>query len=239
MNPLTRFYLFLIFSLSTLFSDTLVHISSHLALCIFILLNNRLEWIEIKKKLVPFLKFFPMTGLFFFVITITVSEKTIIEAFLSVFFATTRLLIVIAAMTIYIVQSKSEDFMIGLRSNWLLIGKSWKWVEDAFLFFEITIRLFPKIQDDFEQAEISQSILSQNKDFTLYRRFKNIAKYIPDFILMTIDKADQISLIVRGRGYGISFPRTVYPFLPLHWYDLIIIIFALILFVLTHFYVTI
>ena len=215
MNPLTRFYLFLIFSLSTLFSDTLVHISSHLALCIFILLNNRLEWIEIKKKLVPFLKFFPMTGLFFFIITITVS------------------------MTLYIVQSKSEDFMIGLRSNWLLIGKSWKWVEDVFLFFEITIRLFPKIQDDFEQVEISQSILSQNKDFTLYRRFKNIAKYIPDFILMTIDKADQISLIVRGRGYGISLPRTVYPFLPLHWYDLIIIIFALLLFVLTHFYVTI
>tara|TARA_Y100000817_G_scaffold62488_1_gene46918 strand:+ start:3804 stop:4346 length:543 start_codon:yes stop_codon:yes gene_type:complete len=180
-----------------------------------------------------------MTGLFFFIITITVSEKTIIEAFLSVFFATTRLLIVIAAMTIYIVQSKSEDFMIGLRSNWLMIGKSWKWVEDAFLFFEITIRLFPKIQDDFEQAEISQSILSQNKDFTPYRRFKNIAKNIPDFILMTINKADQISLIVKGRGYGISFPRTVYPFLPLHWYDLIIIIFALILFVLTHFYVTI
>ena len=54
-----------------------------------------------------------------------------------------------------------------------------------------------------------------------------------------INKADQISLIVKGRGYGISFPRTVYPFLPLHWYDLIIIIFALILFVLTHFYVTI
>ena len=239
MNPLTRFYLFLIFSLSTLFSDTLVHILSHLALCIFILLKNRLEWEEIKKKLVPFLKFFPMTGLFFFIITITVSEKTIIEAFLSVFFATIRLLIVIATMTTYIVQSKSEDFMIGLRSNWLLMGKNWKWVEDAFLFFEIVIRLFPKFQDDFEQAEISQSILSQNKDFHLYRRFKNIAKFIPDFILMTINKADQISLIIRGRGYGISFPRSVYPFLPLHWFDLMIIILALLLFILTHFYVTI
>ncbi len=239
MNPLTRFFLFSIFSLSALFSDTLVHILSHLILCILIFLCNRSEWIEIKKKLVPFLKFFPMTGLFFFIITITVSDKKIMEAFLSVFFATTRLLIVITAMTIYIVQSRSEDFMIGLRSNWLVIGKNWKWVEDIFLFFEIVIRLFPKFQDDFEQAEISQSILSYKREKKIYGRFKAIAKYVPDFILMTINKADRISLIIKGRGYGISYPRSVYPFLPLHWFDGMIMIFVLLFFILTHYCVEI
>jgi energy-coupling factor transporter transmembrane protein EcfT len=38
-----------------------------------------------------------------------------------------------------------------------------------------------------------------------------VAHFIPDFIILNLNKADSITGVMEMRGYGQTFPRSIYP----------------------------
>ena len=239
MNPLTRLTLFLGFSISTLLSQTPVLLLLHVIVSFFIIFSIRKDWQEWKKRIIPFIKFFPLTGILFFCISFFVSDRLIPEIILDVSLATIRLMVLVNVMTAYTIQAKSQDIFITMRSVWFAIGKPWKWVEDLFLFFDITIRFFPSFQEEWKRVEQSQKALAFKIEKDFFRRLKSIAMFIPDFIILNLNRADTLTTIVLMRGYGSVLPRSVYPFTLFQWSDGIIVLGMLACFMGIHSYVTV
>ena len=223
MNPLVLLILLLIFSLSTLFSDTLLLLLIHLIISLLIIFSIRNKLNECKVMVAPFIKFLPLTGLIFFFISILFSNKPIFEIILNVSLATIRLIVLSGVMTVYIIQTKEQDTYAAIRSIWYSFKKSWRWMDDLFLYFDIIIRFFPSFQEEWKRVVQSQKALGFHIEQDFFKRLKSIAIFIPDFIILNLNRADTLTAIVLMRGYGTMLPRSVYPFTAFHWSDVLII----------------
>ena len=239
MNPIVRLILFLSFSMSTLLSQTLILVFIHVILSIVIIFSIHKDWQEWKNRIMPFIKYFPLTGILFFCISFFLTYRPMSEIILDVSLATIRLMVLVCVMTAYMILAKSDDIYIALRSNWYSLNKQWKGVEDLFLFFDITIRFFPSFQEEWKRVEQSQKALGFHIEQDFFKRLKSIAIFIPDFIIFNLNRADTLTTIVLMRGYGTMLPRSVYPFTAFHWSDVLIVVGIIVCLLGIHLYVSV
>ena len=96
--------------------------------------------------------------------------------------ATIRLMAMISIMTFYIIDAKSQNILIAIRSIWFSSGLNIYWIDKFILFFEMTIRFFPSIHENWNQTEKSQKALSIKRRSSIKDKVFYRAKFIPDFI---------------------------------------------------------
>jgi energy-coupling factor transporter transmembrane protein EcfT len=47
-----------------------------------------------------------------------------------------------------------------------------------------------------------------------------VAQFVPDFIILNLNKSESITRVMKMRGYGESIPRSVFPFIKFTFFDL-------------------
>ena len=225
MNPITRLFLFMAFSVSVLLSMEIEILTLHILIAISLLIFERDQWTEWKNRTRPFWKYFPLTGLIFFVISYLVSDRSIFTIILDVTLATLSLIVMISVMTIYTLKSSSQDVITAFRSIWFKMNLSYRWVEDLLLFFDMTIRFFPTFKEEWQKVERSQKALSIPISESFIKKLIQFAQFVPDFIIFNLNKSDSITRVMEMRDYGKSIPRSVYPFVKFTFSDLTLVLF--------------
>ena len=110
-------------------------------------------------------------------------------------------------------------------------------MDDLFLYFDIIIRFFPNFQFEWKIIERSSQSLCFNNNSGMFKKIKSIAMYLPDFIIINLNKADNLIISVLMRGYGTVLPRSVYPFIPIKLIDTLAIILMAIFVIGIHYFV--
>jgi energy-coupling factor transporter transmembrane protein EcfT len=110
---------------------------------------------------------------------------------------------------------QSEDIILAFRSIVFKLNLSWSWVEDIFIFLDMTIRFFPTFKEEWQQMQRSQKALSISSPKTFTGKSLQVANFIPDFVILNLNKSETITQVMRMRGYGSVFPRTLYPIIPI------------------------
>ena len=228
MNPLTKIAIFLSLSLSILFSQSIELVIFHGILAIIFVVIFRNHWQEFVLKSKPLWIYFPIVGLFFFIISLLVSSKNTYEIIVDVSLATYRMILLITMMTFYNILSKPSDIMIAIRSLWYKMGKSWQWVEDLILFIDITIRFFPSFQQHWQRIERTRKSLGINVSEDKIHQVQRFATMVPDIVILNLRRVNDLTLAMKLRGYGHLCPRTVYPFISSYRIDKLILAFVII-----------
>ncbi len=148
--------------------------------------------------------------------------------------ATIRLMAMISLMTFYIIEAKSQNILIAIRSIWFSSGLNIHWIDKFILFFEMTIRFFPSIHENWNQTERSQKALSIKKGSSLKDKVFYTAKFIPDFILLNLKKTDVIIENMSMRGLGTEKRRSIYPYLKFKAIDVFLCLIVLTSIIMVH-----
>ena len=210
MNPLTRLFLYLLFSFSTLISNDALLLCLHIMAVLILILYKKHYLEEWKIYTHPFWIYFPLTGILFLCISFIVSSRPTPVILLDVFLATIRLCGLVSIMALYLVDSRTEDTLLALRSLWYSSKIKILWIDKLVLFFEMTIRFFPSVQEQWQQIERSQKALSIHMPKSTLQKVTQIACSIPDFILLNLEKTETITQGMVMRGYGAHSQRSVY-----------------------------
>ncbi len=148
--------------------------------------------------------------------------------------ATIRLMAMISLMTFYIIEAKSQNILIAIRSIWFSSRLNIYWIDKFILFFEMTIRFFPSIHENWNQTEKSQKALSIKKRNSLKDKVLYTAKFIPDFILLKLKKTDVIIENMSMRGLGTEKRRSIYPYLKFKVIDIFLCLIVLASIIMVH-----
>ena len=224
MNPLTRLFLYLLFSFSTLLSNDALLLCLHIMAVLILLFYKKHHWEKLKIYTRPFWIYFPLTGVLFLSISFIVSSRPGPVILLDVFFATIRLCGLVSIMTLYLVESRSQDILLALRSLWYKSKINFQWFDKLLLFFEMSIRFFPSLQEQWRNIERSQKALSIYISKSNLKKVSLISHSIPDFILLNLEKTETITQGMVMRGYGGPFPRSVYPYIQFKSIDFVWVI---------------
>ena len=238
INPITNLILFLSFSISVLLSHKPVLLALHCMCFLSLLFFKKKYWRIWFKQTKPFWKIFPVAGVIFFLTSLLFSNQTLYSIIYDVIMATIRLILMVSIMSLYFVKNKGIDIVRSLRSIWYKIGLEWKWVEGLLLFISIVLRFFPNYQDEWKKLERSQKSLYRGKENTFIEKTKMIAHFIPDYIILNLEKSEALAHVIKMRGYGASYPRSVYPLVPFTFIDFILIIIVSFIFYFLHVYKT-
>ena len=234
MNPITRLFLYMAFSVSVLLSMEIGILTLHILIAISLLIFKRDQWSEWKNRTRPFWKYFPLTGLIFFVISFLVSDRSISTIIIDVILATLRLIVMVSVMTIYTIKSSSQDVMTAFRSIWFKMNLNYRWAEDLLLFFDMTVRFFPTFKEEWRQLERSQKALSISISESFLKKVIQVAQFVPDFIILNLNKSESITRVMKMRGYGESIPRSVFPFIKFTFFDLTLVLLIPIILIGVH-----
>ena len=213
MNPLTRLFLYLLFSFSILLSKDALLLCLHIMAFLIVIIYKKHHWEEWKIYTRPFWIYFPLTGVLFLSISFIVSSRPATVILLDVFFATIRLCGLVSIMTLYLVESRTQDILLALRSLWYKSKIKFQWFDRLLLFFEMSIRFFPSVQEQWRNIERSQKALSINIPKSNMKKITQISDSLPDFILLNLEKTETITQGMVMRGYGEHSPRSVYPYI--------------------------
>lgn len=175
----------------------------------------------------PFCFYLPISGIFFCLISIIISSRALEVIMVEVFIGTLRLLLMISIMTIYVIESQNQ-LLFAIRSLWYSSRFNIHLIDKLILFFELAIRFFPNIQYKWNQIQRSQNALSIKISKYSIESLVNIARFVPDFIILNLDNSNRVVDNMYMRGYGKTTRRSIYPFIKLHFYDMIIFTFVLI-----------
>ena len=222
------------FSVSVLLSMEIGILTLHILIAISLLIFERDQWSEWKNRTRPFWKYFPLTGLIFFVISFLVSDRSISTIIMDVTLATLRLIVMVSVMTIYTLKSSSQDVITAFRSIWFKVNLNYRWVEDLLLFFDMTVRFFPTFKEEWRQLERSQKALSISISKSFLKKVIQVAQFVPDFIILNLNKSESITRVMEMRGYGKSIPRSVYPFIKFTFFDLTLVLLIPIMLIGVH-----
>ena len=234
MNPITRLFIYILFSFSILISQgvNILLINLSIVSLIFVFKRSLLHlfWERIKSYLI----YLPLSGLLFLIISIQISSKSISIITVDIFLATIRLLAMISLMTFYVIEAKSQNMLIAIRSIWFSSGLNIYWIDKFILFFEMTIRFFPSIHENWIQTEKSQKALSIKKRNSLKDKVFYAAKFIPDFIILNLKKTDVIIENMSMRGLGTEKRRSIYPYLKFKVIDIFLCLIVLTSIIVVH-----
>ena len=88
------------------------------------------------------LDLFTIIRISIFIISTQISSKSISIIFIDILMATIRLMAMISIMTFYIIDAKSQNILIAIRSILFSSGLNIYWIDKFILFFEMTISFF-------------------------------------------------------------------------------------------------
>ena len=234
MNPITRLFIYILFSISILISQSVNVLFLNVGIVFLIFIFKRslshLFWERIK----PYWIYLPLSGFLFFIISTQLSSESISIIFIDILMATIRLMAMISIMTFYFIEAKSQNILIAIRSIWFSSGLNIYWIDKLILFFEMTIRFFPSIHENWNQTEKSQKALSIKKRISLKDKVLYTAKFIPDFILLNLKKTDVIIENMSMRGLGTKKRRSIYPYLKFKVIDILLCLIVLITIIMVH-----
>ena len=98
----------------------------------------------------------------------------------------------------------------------------------------MTIRFFPSIHENWNQTEKSQKALSMKKHNSLKNKVFYTAKFIPDFILLNLNKTDPIIDNMSMRGLGTEKRRSIYPYLKFKVIDIFLCLIVVTSIIIVH-----
>ena len=113
-------------------------------------------------------------------------------------------------MSLYFESAGSPNFLLALRSIWFQTGLKWNWMENFFLFLDMTLRFYPSLQRDWITLSQSRESLGFNQNNNRWDKIKLAAQDLPILLVVNLRKSQDIALAMQLRGFGESFPRCVY-----------------------------
>ena len=219
MNPLSRLFSYILLSISILLSHELPILVLHILLTLLLVLYKRQFWNKWKRQTRPYWIYLPLSGMIFFIISIFISAKPLDAIILDVILATIRLSATVSIMTLYIIESQSHDTLLAVRGVMFSSGIKYQWLDRLLLYLEITIRFFPSIKEHWSLTEKSQKALNIKVQKSTLKRITSIAKSIPDFLIINLQKTEYIVQSMLMRGYGNNSRRSVYPHIKFKLFD--------------------
>ena len=237
MNPISRLFIYIIFSFSILISKNMYLLCAHFSIVVFILLYKRFLCYKWWEKIRPYLIYLPLSGILFFIVSFMISSRSSSILFVDMVLATVRLSLMVSLMSLYIIESKSQSILHAMRSLWFASGLNYYWIDRIVLFFEMTIRFFPSMEEDWNQTQRSQRALSLNIQTSRIKKIFKIAQAFPDFILLNLERTDKIVENMSMRGYGKNTRRSIFPFLKFRIFDIVFCLFSLISIMGIHYFV--
>ena len=210
IHPLVRFIFFLTFSFSVLFADTLTLWAIYLVIFVFTTGFDRTVILAVLSRIKPFIQFFPIMLVIYLAVSIFFTNATIYQAMVEVGFAFLRIVLMISIMGIYFESVGSPNFLLAFRSIWFQTGLKWNWMENFFLFLDMTLRFYPSLQRDWITLSQSRESLGFNQNNNRWDKIKLAAQDLPILLVVNLRKSQDIALAMQLRGFGESLPRCVY-----------------------------
>lgn len=210
IHPLVRFIFFLTFSFSVLFADTLTLWAIYFGIFVVTTGFDRTVILAVLSRIKPFIQFFPIMLVIYLAMSIFFTDATIYQAMVEVGFAFLRIVLMISIMGIYFESVGSPNFLLALRSIWFQTGLKWNWMENFFLFLDMTLRFYPSLQRDWITLSQSRESLGFNQNNNRWDKITLAAQDLPILLVVNLRKSQDIALAMQLRGFGESFPRCVY-----------------------------
>jgi len=210
IHPLVRFIFFLTFSFSVLFADTLTLWAIYFGIFVVTTGFDRTVILAVLSRIKPFIQFFPIMLVIYLAVSIFFTDATIYQAMVEVGFAFLRIFLMISIMSLYFESAGSPNFLLALRSIWFQTGLKWNWMENFFLFLDMTLRFYPSLQRDWITLSQSRESLGFNQNNNRWDKITLAAQDLPILLVVNLRKSQDIALAMQLRGFGESFPRCVY-----------------------------
>ena len=210
IHPLVRFILFLAFSFSVLFADTLTLWAIYFGIFVVTTGFDRTVILAVFSRIKPFILFFPFMLVCYLAVSVFFTDATIYQAMVEVGFAFLRIVLMISIMSLYFGSVGSPNFLLELRSIWFQTGLKWNWMENFFLFLDMTLRFYPSLQRDWITLSQSRESLGFNQNNNRWDKIKLATQDLPILLVVNLRKSQDIALAMQLRGFGESLPRCVY-----------------------------
>ena len=210
IHPLVCFIFFLTFSFSVLFADTLTLWAIYFGIFVVTTGFDRTVILAVFSRIKPFIQFFPIMLVIYLAMSIFFTDATIYQAMVEVGFAFLRIVLMISIMSLYFESVGSPNFLLALRSIWFQTGLKWNWMENFFLFLDMTLRFYPSLQRDWITLSQSRESLGFNQNNKRWDKIKLAAQDLPILLVVNLRKSQDIALAMQLRGFGESLPRCVY-----------------------------
>ena len=208
-HPLVNLWFFLGFSLSLLMSITYTGWGIHFIILIIIGWINKRQVKKVLRRLKPFILYFPIMLILYILFSIFLTDNSIKIILNEAVFGFIKLILMVGAMSFFIESTPSQDSVVVARSIWAKTGKPWKWMEDFFLFLEMTLRFYPTFQSNWQSVRNSRKSLGLEEDLSPWEQVKTATSEIPGLLIYQLRRADDIGTAMKLRGYGKQFPRGV------------------------------
>jgi len=209
VNSLVKLWFYLASSISVLLTTSGISWLYYFGLWCCLIMINRLVLGSIWRRLYPYLLFLPVMVLLYIIFSLILTKDTFVEIIYQGGFALAKLLLMIAIMGLYFEKSVSGEILAAIRSLWRKSNLSWRWVEDFFVFLELTLRFFPAFQRDWEHLHQSRQALGLTRSNNRLVFIRQTAAYLPGLLLQSLRQADDIALSIKLRGYGNKIPRGI------------------------------
>ena len=210
IHPLVRFIFFLAFSFSVLLVDKLtlwvIYFGTFLVTTGF----DRTVILAVFSRIKPFILYFPLMLVLYLAVSVLFTDATIYKAMFEVGFAFLRIVLMISIMSLYFESVGSPNFLLALRSLWFQTGLKSNWMENFFLFLDMTLRFYPSLQRDWITASQSRELLGFNQHKNRWGKIKQAAQDLPGLLVINLRKSQDIAMAMELRGFGKSLPRCVY-----------------------------
>ena len=210
IHPIVRFIFFLAFSFSVLLADTLTLWVIYFGT--FVVMTG-FKWTVILAvffRIKPFILYFPLMLVLYLAVSWLFTDATIYKAMIEVGFAFLRIVLMISIMSLYFELVGSPNFLLALRSLWFQTGLKSNWMENFFLFLDMTLRFYPSLQRDWITVSQSRESLGFNQNNNHWGKIKQTVQDLPVLLVINLRKSQDIAMAMELRGFGKSFPRCVY-----------------------------
>ena len=209
VNPIVTSLFYLGFTFSTILSKTWNGLMIYYILCILLILLNRTHFKSAYKHVKPFFLFFPIMLIIYLLISFVFTDSTWTMIINEAGFAISKLLLLVIVMAFYLEISKKQNLVLSIRSIWSKLNLKWRWVEDIFMFLELTLRFYPTFQREWQAMSRSKKALGLTSSANKWEQIKSVANDLPGMILQSYRKAENTANIMQQRGYGNQIPRGV------------------------------
>ena len=210
IHPLVRFIFFLAFSFSVLLVDKLtlwvIYFGTFLVTTGF----DRTVILAVFSRIKPFILYFPLMLVLYLAVSVLFTDATIYQAMFEVGFAFLRIVLMISIMSLYFESVGSPNFLLAFRSLWFQTGLKSNWMENFFLFLDMTLRFYPSLQRDWITLSQSRESLGFNQNNNRWDKIKLATQDLPILLVVNLRKSQDIALAMQLRGFGESLPRCVY-----------------------------
>lgn len=238
VNPIVSFLFYFGLAISIILNKTWIGVGAYYSIFMILLLLNIGNIKSIIKQVKPFILFLPIFIFVYIFISLIFTQSSLNIILNEAGFAISKLLLLVFVMSMYLEISKNHDIVLALRSIWSKLKLQWKWIDDLFMFLELTLRFYPTFQQEWQSINRSKIALGLARKGKKWEKVKSTANDLPGIIIQSYLKAENTANVMRQRGYGKIIPRGVAMPIPFRVLDMVLIIILIGSFVMVHNHVT-